>query len=254
MSSLIPFNFNGHVLNTMLVNNEPYFIARNVAEILGYSKPENAIARHCKASITTPKQGGGFITLIPERDVYRLTMRSKLEEAEKFENWVVGEVLPSIRKTGSYGVVNFNIPQTLPEALRLAADLEEKNQELLSINQEQSFKIESLESLFVVGETIFEFCKKLNGVNIHSVNRLFEQKGWIYNEGRSSTRWRVRSYARDRYMTEEIKPVMDFIVHKPVLLKNGAIKLYGMYLKNELPMKNNWNGLFTQDKELRGAA
>lgn len=84
------------------IDGEPWFVAYDVAKVLGYAKPENAIPAHCKAKRTTPKQGGGFMTLIPERDVYRLVMRSKLPSAERFEEWVVGTVLPSIRKTGSY--------------------------------------------------------------------------------------------------------------------------------------------------------
>ncbi|MDH0745759.1 BRO family protein [Pseudomonas sp. GD03842] len=81
---------------------DPWFVANDIAVALGYVKPENAVARHCKAATTTPKQGGGFMTIIPERDVYRLVMKSNLPAAERFEEWVVAEVLPSIRKTGSY--------------------------------------------------------------------------------------------------------------------------------------------------------
>ena len=64
--------------------------------MLGYKKPENAIARHCKAAVTAPKQGGGFITIIPERDLYRLVINSKLPQAEAFEEWEVATVLPAI--------------------------------------------------------------------------------------------------------------------------------------------------------------
>ncbi|AOA04586.1 BRO family protein [Pseudomonas sp. TMW 2.1634] len=101
--SVIPFDFDGaaiRVISDKLGN--PWFVARDVADALGYSKPENAVARHCKAATTTPKQGGGFMTIIPERDLYRLVMKSKLPAAERFEEWVVGQVLPSIRKTGSF--------------------------------------------------------------------------------------------------------------------------------------------------------
>jgi hypothetical protein len=80
------------------------FIASDVAKALGYKKPENAIARHCKRRGTTPKQGGGFLTVIPESDLYRLTFRSKLAAAEEFTDWVVEEVLPSIRKNGKYEI------------------------------------------------------------------------------------------------------------------------------------------------------
>ena len=102
-SSVIPFDFNGAAIRVITDKlGDPWFVARDVADALGYSKPENAIARHCKAATTTPKQGGGFMTIIPERDLYRLVMKSKLPAAEHFEEWVVGQVLPTIRKTGRY--------------------------------------------------------------------------------------------------------------------------------------------------------
>ena len=102
-SSVIPFDFDGAAIRVITDKlGDPWFIARDVADALGYSKPENAVARHCKAATTTPKQGGGFMTIIPERDLYRLVMKSKLQAAEKFEEWVVGQVLPSIRKTGTF--------------------------------------------------------------------------------------------------------------------------------------------------------
>ncbi|KQV21077.1 Rha family transcriptional regulator [Pseudomonas sp. Root329] len=105
-NSVIPFDFDGGAIRVITDQlGDPWFVARDVADALGYAKPENAVSRHCKAATTTPKQGGGFMTIIPERDVYRLVMRSKLTGAERFEEWVVGEVLPSVRKTGKFEVV-----------------------------------------------------------------------------------------------------------------------------------------------------
>jgi prophage antirepressor-like protein len=92
----------GLTVRTIIKDGEPWFVAKDVAEALGYSKPENAIARHCKKKSTTPKQGGGFMALIPESDVYRLIIKSKLPAAERFEEWVMEEVLPTIRKHGAY--------------------------------------------------------------------------------------------------------------------------------------------------------
>ncbi|MCL6701149.1 BRO family protein [Pseudomonas sp. T1.Ur] len=104
-SSVIPFDFDGAAIRVITDKlGDPWFIARDVADALGYSKPENAVARHCKAATTTPKQGGGFMTIIPERDLYRLVMKSKLPAAERFEEWVVGQVLPSIRKAGNFSI------------------------------------------------------------------------------------------------------------------------------------------------------
>lgn len=86
-------------------DGEPWFVAKDCAEILGYSTARKAVELHCKggAKHSLPTAGGPQqMTIIPERDVYRLVMRSKLPSAARFEEWVVGEVLPAIRKTGSY--------------------------------------------------------------------------------------------------------------------------------------------------------
>ncbi|MBR7919026.1 hypothetical protein KDX16_24845 [Burkholderia vietnamiensis] len=99
-----PFTFDGAQVRVVTVDGEPWFVARDVAFVLGYVDAPKAIAAHCKAG----RKVGDSPTLhpqtvlIPERDVYRLVMRSKLPTAERFEEWVVGEVLPSIRKTGAY--------------------------------------------------------------------------------------------------------------------------------------------------------
>lgn len=92
-------------VRTLVINSNPYFCANDVAKALGYAKPNNAISTHCRATL---KQGIPIsgkiqeVNFIPEGDVYRLIMKSKLPSAEKFENWVVDEVLPTIRKTGGY--------------------------------------------------------------------------------------------------------------------------------------------------------
>jgi prophage antirepressor-like protein len=102
-TSPVIFNFNENQVR--IINSDPLnplFVAHDVATALGYAKPENAIARHCKRQATTPKQGGGFLTIIPESDLYRLVFRSKLKAAEEFTDWVVEQVLPEIRKTGKY--------------------------------------------------------------------------------------------------------------------------------------------------------
>ncbi|EPL59924.1 prophage antirepressor [Stutzerimonas stutzeri B1SMN1] len=151
------------------------------------------------------------------------------------------------------------IPQTLPEALRLAADLAEQNVVLLASNQKQAEKIGAMENLFHEGMTIPQFCKGLNGVNVMQVCGFLESRNWLFNESKHSTRWRAASYARDRYLTEHQATITPhgsepFTAFTPVLLKKGAIRLYDMYLNSELPMKKTWDGLFTHDKALRGAA
>ena len=94
----------------ILINQEgiPMFSAIDVAKSLGYSDSDKAIRTHCKKSDSIfvlhgdGKPGGTSMKFIPESDIFRLVMSSKLPEAEKFQDWVFEEVLPTIRKTGGY--------------------------------------------------------------------------------------------------------------------------------------------------------
>lgn len=81
------------------------FCGIDVAAALGYSKPRNAIYAHCKGALKRGALTAGGVqelTFIPEGDVYRLIVHSRLPSAERFEKWVFEEVLPSIRQTGGY--------------------------------------------------------------------------------------------------------------------------------------------------------
>lgn len=81
------------------------FCGSDVAKALGYRSPKDAISAHCKGAVKhrLPTSGGTQeIKFIPEGDVYRLVAHSRLPSAEKFESWILDEVLPSIRKTGGY--------------------------------------------------------------------------------------------------------------------------------------------------------
>lgn len=88
-----------------VVDGEPMFCLADVAKSLGYSNPAKAVIDHCKGVtvLETPTQSGVQpIKYGKEGEVYRLTMKSKLPNAEKFQDWVCNEVLPSIRKHGAY--------------------------------------------------------------------------------------------------------------------------------------------------------
>ena len=128
MNAVIPFQFQGHDVRIVDQDGNPWFVASDVAKALGYEKPNNAIHQHCKLHITTLIQGSNQrgnpnITIIPESDVYRLVIRSKLPEAEKFEKWVMEDVLPSIRKNGSYQMSDTQfIATALVKATKLLED------------------------------------------------------------------------------------------------------------------------------------
>ena len=83
------------------IDGKPYFVAADVATALGYATPRDAVSRHCKGVVkrdTPTSSGVQSMSYINEGDLYRLIMKSKLPSAEKFERWVMDEVLPSIRK------------------------------------------------------------------------------------------------------------------------------------------------------------
>lgn len=104
-------------IRTVDVEGKIYFVGSDVAKALGYAKPQNAIASHCRCAL---KRGIGVQTgvksngepaiqiiqmnVIPEGDLYRLVAHSELPSAEKFESWIFDEVLPTIRKTGTYSI------------------------------------------------------------------------------------------------------------------------------------------------------
>jgi anti-repressor protein len=122
MSNLIPFDFNSNSIRVITLDNGYIlFVASDVAKCLGYGEPHKAVSAHCKKAKSLNSLDGtnhpvqknqrldAKTKLIPESDVYRLVMRSKLESAEAFQDWIVEEVIPSIRKTGKYEKQSTNI-------------------------------------------------------------------------------------------------------------------------------------------------
>lgn len=130
MSNLMVFNNQdfGQV-RTVNIEGKPYFVGKDIAEALGYKLPRKAISDHCKGVL---KQNiltdGGLqeMLIIPEGDIYRLIIKSKLPQAEKFESWVFDEVLPQIRKTGQYQVKPKSNLDLLELQVKALKEVEEK--------------------------------------------------------------------------------------------------------------------------------
>ena len=105
------FNFETQEVRTVIENNEPWFVGKDVAEILGYKRTADAIRQHVDkedkgvGEIQTP---GGIqnMTIVNESGLYALIFGSKLPKAKDFKRWVTREVLPSIRKHGMYATEN----------------------------------------------------------------------------------------------------------------------------------------------------
>lgn len=119
------FNYNSNSIRTIIMENEIWFVAKDVCDILELSNPSIAIGRLDYDEVTKFNLGGlsGESNIINEAGLYSLILSSRKHEAKQFKRWITHEVLPNIRKKGSYSV---QVPQSFSEALRLAADLQEK--------------------------------------------------------------------------------------------------------------------------------
>lgn len=134
-------------VRTIQIDGEPWFVGKDIAGILGYSNPRDALANHVfeedKGVEKLDTLGGvQSLAIINESGLYSLIFNSRLESAKKFKHWVTSEVIPQIRKTGSY-----HAPKTYAEALRRLADEAEKMEALQKQNQLMQPKAEFFDAV-----------------------------------------------------------------------------------------------------------
>lgn len=191
MQELQIFNFDNQKVRTMTIDEEPYFVGKDVAIILGYKKTRNAIARHVDlddkkdAPIQGPLGGTQKATVINESGLYSLIMSSKMPEAKRFKHWVTSEVLPAIRQHGAYLTDQKALDITtnkdgLAELLKQAADqLEQKDIQIKKLEPKALFAdaVSASDDTILIGE--LAKILKGKGVNIGQ-NRLFK---WMRDNG-----------------------------------------------------------------------
>ncbi|HDI7748259.1 TPA: ORF6C domain-containing protein [Staphylococcus aureus] len=137
MQELQTFNFEELPVRTLEIDGEPYFIGKDVADILGYANGRDALSKHVDAEDKLPSQiatagQNRNVTIINESGLYSLIFSSKLENAKRFKRWVTSEVLPTLRKTGAY-----QVPSDPMQALRLMFEAtEETKQEIKNVKDD----------------------------------------------------------------------------------------------------------------------
>lgn len=141
MNDIQIFNYKGFTdIRVVDVDGEPWFVGKDVALVLGYSNTKDAISRHVDpddrgaSGIATPS-GTQEMTIINESGLYSLIMSSKLPGAKQFKKWVTHEVLPSIRKTGSYSQQPMSPVQLIAAQAQVLVDMEQK---MLAIQNQQN--------------------------------------------------------------------------------------------------------------------
>lgn len=231
-------------IKIIIEDGRPLFLANDVARALGYFNPRDAISKHCKgvAKRDTPTEGGvQSISFIPESDVYRLVMRSKLESAEKFQDWVVEEVLPSIRKHGGYLT-----PEKVEEALlnpdtiiQLATQLKnerERNRLLEACNRDNVQRIKEQEPKSRFADAVAtsnrsclvaELAKIINqnGVEMGQ-NRLFQ---WMRSTGYLGSKGEYYNQPTQKSMDMGLFEIKKTAISKPdgSVLVNVTSKVTG---------------------------
>lgn len=181
------FRFEDFDVLAAMLDGEPQFAASQVAAALGYADTDQAVRKHCKAAKTYPVEMTGQVRnvkMIPERDVYRLILRSRKPSAEAFEEKVVGEILPTIRKTGTYSVQQ---PRVLTEREIVAQALQITTRQVSELTAEVAMLKPQAEALKVITEADSDLGVRDAGRELQiGQNRVVDfclKHGWACREG-----------------------------------------------------------------------
>ena len=208
-------------IRTMTQDGEPWFVGKDVAELLGYVKPQNAIAAHVDDEDKTlaPIQGGCSTgmqntIIINESGLYSLILSSKLPTAREFKRWVTSEVLPSIRKTGGYitGQDELSDADLMAKALLVAQRQIEQREERINALETANKRLipdaeygRSLQSKH--GITTTSIAKEL-GMSAVTLNKRLHELGVQY---RQSGQWYLyRKYQNKGLTTTRTVPIVRF--------------------------------------------
>ena len=221
MANLQIFAFEGtDEIRTLLINDEPYFVGKDVAEVLGYAKSRNAIATHVddEDKKDAPIQGdlGGTqnMTIINESGLYSLIFKSQLPSAKKFKRWVTNEVLPAIRKNGMYVKENqTRLPQSPMEVLKLMFDATEEIQEEV---EEVKERVTDLEENQVLGSGDYGYIARRIHQRVSEIARGYgnvtqEQRGELYKDINGGIKRIAGVGSRTQLRTKHYQLVIDFI-------------------------------------------
>ena len=191
------FNFHGQEVRTVIVDNEPWFVANDVANVLGYSNQRDALSKHVdgedKITLTSqnatleniPNRG---LSAINESGLYSLILSSKLPQAKEFKRWVTSEVLPTIRKHGMFATDELlDNPDFAIATLQKLKEEREAKKLLEATIEEQKPKVIFANAVSASHTSILvgEFAKLMrqNGVNMGQ-NRMFvwlRENGYLIN-------------------------------------------------------------------------
>lgn len=217
-------------VRTVEINGKPYFVANDVAKALGYVETAKAIRTHCKgvSEMDIPSKGGiQCMKIIPEGDIYRLIVRSKLPSAEKFEKWVFDEVIPSIRTNGGYiaGQETLSDEDLMAKAI-LVAQKKIKERDQIIEQQKQKIEADRPKTIFadavsashtsiLIGDLAKLICQ--NGYQIGQ-KRLFQ---WMRDNGYLMVSGSSRNMPKQKYVEQGLFEIKESNVQNP----DGSVRI-----------------------------
>ena len=183
-------------IRTVQLNNETYFVGKDVAEALKYNEPHKAIQRHVeeddrtKHPVTDSSGRDQEAWIITESGLYALIFGSKLESAKRFKHWVTSEVLPSIRKHGMYAVDDLlNNPDMAIKAFTALKEEREKNKLLQADNDRMKPKeifadaVATSKQSILIGQLAKLICQNGHEIGQQRLFRWMRENGYLMKHG-----------------------------------------------------------------------
>lgn len=251
MNELQNFDFKGNSVRTLTVSDEPYFVGKDVANILGYERSDNAIRNHVddEDKLTHQISASGQkrnMTIINESGLYSLILSSKLPSAKEFKHWVTGEVLPTIRKHGAY-MTSEVIEKTISDPdfiIGLATQLkEERTGRLIAEQQVQEMKpkvtyydrILSNKALVAISVIAKDY-----GMSGTAMNILLHRLGVQYKQGKTwllYSKYQTTGWTQSETTMVKRKDGTEKAVLNTKWTQKGRLGLYELLkLHNYLPL------------------
>lgn len=236
MNEVQLFNFENHEVRSLLLNDEPWFVGKDIAKILGYKDTSDALKKHVdeEDKLTRRFADSGQnreMYIINESGLYSLVLSSKLPSAKKFKRWVTSEVLPALRKTGQYQVKELSGQELMAKALIEA-------QSVLTAKDKQ---IEEMKPKALFADAV---SASKGSISVGSLAKLLAQNGVVIGQNRLFAWLRDNNYlikdgksknvATQRYIEQglfELKANVTFEngetkTHKPTTMVTGKGQRY----------------------------
>lgn len=215
-------------IRTVQLNNETYFVGKDVAEALGYSNTRDALATHVMEEdrntvvISDGKRGNPNQTVINESGLYALIFGSKLESAKRFKHWVTSEVLPSIRKHGVYAVDELlENPDMAIKAFTALKEEREKNKLLQADNDRMKPKeifadaVATSKQSILIGQLAKLICQNGHEIGQQRLFRWMRENGYLMKHGSNY------NMPMQRYVEQGLFEIKESAVTNP----DGSVRI-----------------------------